>query len=151
MIAAASGTGKTALALWLARKTQKLGLTWVFVSLPSVQKPYAPNGLANHVQQTLGIERQEMAAPRRRHLVLMLDSLDEVPREHVALLSWFQLNGFEAWDVRLIVTCRQEHIHDDPHDPHGIAEVPSIRFGEGMAAQGHARIEHTLEAVVAGI
>ena len=52
-----------------------------------------------------------MAAPRRRRLVLMLDSLDEVPREHVALLSWLQLNGFEEWDVRLIVTCRQEHIH----------------------------------------
>ena len=54
LIAVASGMGKTALALWLARKTQKLGLTWLFVSLPSVQMPFAPNGLCKSCAASAG-------------------------------------------------------------------------------------------------
>ena len=79
LIAARAGTGKTACALRLARDTRKLGRTWLFVSLPSVDHPFATDGLIQHLAKTFGFQGQEVAELQRRPLVLILDSLDEVP------------------------------------------------------------------------
>ena len=107
-----TGMGKTSCALWLVRKTHCHGCMWLFVSLPSVHHPFAPNGLVRHLQSTFGIDERAMGELRQRPLVLVLDSLDEVSRATVPSQTFWDLNGFDQWNVRLIVTCRQEHVND---------------------------------------
>ena len=112
LVAARAGMGKTSCALWLARKTQNLGRAWLFVSLPSVEQPFAPQSLVRHLQKTFGFKAPEMEELRRRPLVLILDSLDEVavPEAGPPSQSWWELNGFGDWDVKLVVTCREDRI-----------------------------------------
>ena len=87
-----SGMGKTTCALWLSRQTQYLDRTWLFVSLPSVEQPFAQKGLVHHLAKTFGFTEQGLQQLRAHPLVLILDSLDEVPR-HPDATSWWELNG----------------------------------------------------------
>ena len=113
LLAAQAGMGRTSCALWLARTTHHLGRTWLFVSLPAVEALFTPNGLVQHLQKTFGFSPGEMTRLRQHPLVLILDSLDEVQTPSpLPVQSWWQLNGFESWDLQLIVTCRMEHIKD---------------------------------------
>ena len=112
LITARAGMGKTSCALWLVRETQNLGRAWLLVSLPSVQDPFAPQSLVRHLQKTFGFKEQEMERLRKHPLVLILDSLDEVHRDHVPTRTWWELNGFQEWNVMLFVTCREEHIQN---------------------------------------
>ena len=88
LITATAGMGKTSCALWLVRQPRRLGRVWLFLSLPSVRDPFAPQGLVRHLQQTFGFQEREMNALRRCPLVLVLDSLDEVPRTYATWAHW---------------------------------------------------------------
>ena len=112
LIAATAGMGKTSCALWLARKTRNLDRVWLFVSLPSVHDPFGPNSLIRHLETTFGFREQETEELRHCPLVLILDSLDEVARAAPPVQRWWELNGFAKWNVKLIVTCRQENVGD---------------------------------------
>ena len=110
-VPARSGMGKTSCALWMARNTKFLGRRWMFVSLPAVEDPFAPMSLVTHLERTFGLNETEREELKQCPLVLILDSLDEVPRRHAPKQSWWALNDFDAWNVKLIVTCREENIN----------------------------------------
>ena len=116
LLAAKAGMGKTSCSLWLTRQTRNLNRIWLFISLPAVHEPFGPQGLVNHLQTTFGFHAQEMQKLQQQPLVLVLDSLDEVPPPSpVPSKSLLQLNGLAKWDIKLIVTCREEHIHSYGH------------------------------------
>ena len=53
-----------------------------------------------------------------------------VARNAALECSWWELNGFEDWDVRLVVTCRQEHMRDYGQCLGDPWELYLQRFGE---------------------
>ena len=66
-----------------------------------------------HVKKTSGFAAEQLEELRCRPLVLILDCLDEIQIEDEPTQSWWNANGFDGWAaVKLIVTCRQEHISD---------------------------------------
>ena len=112
LIAARSGMGKTACALWLARDVMWSDRIWIFVSLPSVKDLFSHNALVRHVAAMLGFQESDdaLVALKKKRMVWILDSLDEVRApEHEVGQSWLELNSLGEWEVKLIVSCRQEH------------------------------------------
>ena len=109
-IAAGSGMGKTSTALWLSRKSQHMGFIWLFVSLPSVKNLFEKYGIVEHLTSVFGFGGRHIEELKQRPLVLILDSLDEVPRAKPTL-SWYELNDFQEWKIRLIVTCRENKVN----------------------------------------
>eukprot|EP00668_Euglena_longa_P005525 GGOE01006517.1.p1 GENE.GGOE01006517.1~~GGOE01006517.1.p1 ORF type:complete len:1604 (+),score=344.39 GGOE01006517.1:109-4920(+) len=107
------GMGKTCSALWMSRHVGWLGRLWVFISMPTVDRPFARHALVQHVYQLLGLQAGEPACSqlRRQPLVLVLDSVDELKRSGNDMLeSWWTLNNFTSWNVKLVVTCRREDL-----------------------------------------
>ena len=115
LLAAKPGIGKTSCALWLSRFSEHLGHIWLFISLPSIDKPFAPFGLVDHIQKSFGFDEAEMAELQSRRLVLILDSLDEVASQPCAPtaepapgLGPVHIQMPSAWEVKqctLRLTC----------------------------------------------
>ena len=114
LVAAPAGAGKTSYALLLAKRTRHQDRLWLFISLPSVENPFAENSLVRHLKKAFSFEEEQLQELQKRRLVLILDSLDEVQiQREKPTQSWWDANGFDGWtDVKLIVTCRQEHTSD---------------------------------------
>ena len=115
LLAAKPGIGKTSCALWLSRFSEHLGHIWLFISLPSIDKPFAPFGLVDHIQKSFGFDDTEMAELQSRRLVLILDSLDEVASQPCAPIAEpapglgpVHIQMPSAWEVKqctLRLTC----------------------------------------------
>eukprot|EP00667_Euglena_gracilis_P000249 EG_transcript_249 len=113
VIASRAGMGKTSCALWLSRSVHWLNHTWLFISLPAVVDPFAPNALIDHMCCSFGFTKEDRAFQelRAEPLVLILDSLDEVKLPFYEIKSsWWELNGFADWNVKLVITCREENV-----------------------------------------
>ena len=113
LIAAQAGLGKTSCALWLTHRPEHLGRIWLFVSLPSVEGLFTDGALVRHITTLFGFEGNDAALRelKARPLVWVLDSLDEVERPRVAgARSLWELNALDEWNVKLLVTCREEHV-----------------------------------------
>ena len=115
LIAATAGMGKTACALWLSRHVEYLDRIWLFISLPAVEDPFGRHAIVRHVAAMLGFQDgdQAFAQLRQQRMVWILDSLDEVLQPVIPVTqSWWEVNELDEWDVKLVVSCRQEHVHD---------------------------------------
>ena len=108
------GSGKTTLLRHLARRLAKEGsprLIPVFISLPRLME--AGQDWLTHITEGLlligetGIRDALTAAGGQGHLVLLLDSLDEVPRERRAnLRRWLGLLRRDFSSCRFVVSSR---------------------------------------------
>eukprot|EP00668_Euglena_longa_P013902 GGOE01017853.1.p1 GENE.GGOE01017853.1~~GGOE01017853.1.p1 ORF type:complete len:1536 (-),score=439.18 GGOE01017853.1:188-4795(-) len=130
LIAATSGMGKTSCALWATSQAKAWGRIGLFVSLPSLGvTPFTLETLVPHLQRTFDFDVEAMAELRQKPLLLILDSLDEATGEEVDLgdVAWSP-SAFQGWDVKIIVTCREEYLMD--HHRCLVEDVPTLFLQE---------------------
>eukprot|EP00667_Euglena_gracilis_P000271 EG_transcript_271 len=130
LVVATSGMGKTSCALWASARAKSWGRTGLFVSLPALGvTPFSMDALAPHLQRTFDFDAEAMADLKRKPLLLILDSLDETAGEETTIGdSAWSPDAFQGWDVKIIVTCREDFLLN--HQQFLVEDLPMLYIQE---------------------
>ena len=101
-----SGSGKTLFGQYLTQQltAQKGAITPIWISLPGLKNPKTQ--LMEEGLKANGVPESQIAAYKKKPLVIILDGYDEVKD----LGNLYESNRLSEWSAKVIITCRPEFL-----------------------------------------